>query len=158
VKYVNKSGVTISGGVAIVHEKFPIAKAAEIAGSAEDAAKRFRNGEKNAFTIFGLPISWKDEFIYVEEYTEKFVDLIRNYNMQKSILFKIMQYGEMAKEGNSYDYLWHTVYYLSRAMERCKKDSPIYDFCKELRDKEMIERRRFVLLAIAARWAELKLR
>lgn len=158
VKFINRPGVTISGGVAMVHPKYPIAKAAELAGNAEELAKGFNNGEKNAFTLFGIPISWKNEFIYVEEFKDKFVDMVKNYNLPKGLLFKIMQYGEMAKLDNQYDYIWHTVYYLSRAMERCGKESPIYAFCKELRDEQMIVPRKVVLLSVAARWAELLLR
>lgn len=41
VSYVNKEGGSLSGGVAIVGDKFPIAKSAELAGEAEDAAKSY---------------------------------------------------------------------------------------------------------------------
>lgn len=58
---VLKSELSISGGIAIVHSKFPIAKAAQIAADAEAKAKDYNNGKKNAFCLFGQAISWRDE-------------------------------------------------------------------------------------------------
>ena len=58
---VLKSDLSISGGIAIVHSKFPIAKAAQIAADAEAKAKDYNNGKKNAFCLFGQAISWRDE-------------------------------------------------------------------------------------------------
>jgi len=140
----SKEGISISGGVAIVKPKYPIAKAAEMAGEAEDAAKQ---GEKNAFHMFGKTISWnkqspyhaneKDffdhEYAYVEHYKDKFVKYITSYNkdygFSKSILHKIMLYAELAdmnkermSKGKSpnYSYMWHMSYYLTRFMEKYK--------------------------------------
>ena len=39
----SKDGITISGGMSIVNSKFPISKAAELAGNAEDSAKRYHS-------------------------------------------------------------------------------------------------------------------
>ena len=110
--------ISISGGIAIVNPKFPIAKAADMAGEAEEAAKR---GEKNAFTMFGRTVSWKTdkdehgqvkplytingqtikhEFDYVKYFKDRFVEYITRYNdnygFNRSILHKIMLYSELA--------------------------------------------------------------
>ncbi len=167
VEYVNTEGVSISGGVAIVHPKFPIAKAAEMAGDAEDAAKNYRDGEKDAFCMFGEVVSWKDEFEYVEQYKNEFVKYISNpYNMPRSILHKIMSYAAMHeryKKGESQNcqYIWHSAYYLTRFIDRLndKKDAEVITFCKKLRDQEMFGKDdNLRLLSIAARCAELTLR
>ena len=67
---------------------------------------------------------------------------------------------EKVKRGKREDmsYLWHTAYYLSRYMESHKKNQSVYDFCKNLRDKELLNIRKYELMAIAARWAELELK
>lgn len=165
-KFVGREDISISGGIAIVGDKFPIAKAAELAGEAEHNAKS--NSEaKNAFNMFGETIPWKDDFGYVERYKKEFVDLIKNENLSKGILHKIKTYALMIKdnkekekrgERKNMSYLWHTSYYLSRYMESHKKNQCVYDFCKNLRDKELLDTRKYELMAVAARWAELELK
>lgn len=135
--------ISISGGIAIVKPKYPIAKAAEIAGEAEEAAKL---GEKNAFNLFGKTISWNkdrtfavikekayDEYAFVEYYKNLFVNYISNYNkdygFSKSILHKIMLYSEIADmnvereakgQPKNYSYMWHISYFMTRFMDKFK--------------------------------------
>lgn len=165
-KFVGREDISISGGIAIVGDKFPIAKAAELAGDAEHNAKS--NSEaKNAFNMFGETISWKDEFGYVEKYKKEFVDLITHEKLSKGILHKIKTYSLMIEDNKekkargkreNMSYLWHTAYYLSRYMESHKKNQSVYDFCKNLRDRELLDTRKYELMAVAARWAELELK
>lgn len=166
-KFVGREDISISGGIAIVGDKFPIAKAAELAGEAEDRAKKDNGAKKNAFNLFGETISWKDDFGYVERYKKDFVDFINKENLSKGILHKIKTYALMIKdnkekeergEKKNMSYLWHTSYYLSRYMESHKKNQSVYDFCKNLRDKELLDTRKYELMAVAARWAELELK
>jgi CRISPR/Cas system-associated protein Cas10 (large subunit of type III CRISPR-Cas system) len=164
-------GISISGGIAIVKPKFPIAKAAELAGEAEEAAKSFKsaNGkEKNAFHMLGKTVSWDKEFAYVKSYQQQFVTLIDQFSLSKGILHKIMLYSSIAdmnklrrKQGKAedYSYIWHISYYLTRYMKRydCQE---VKDFCKTLKDKELTSKngRNLELIALAARWAELILK
>ena len=165
--------LSISGGVAIVNAKFPIAKAAEMAGEAEDAAKKYNNKQKNAFNMFGESISWENEFDYVKSYKEQFVTLINKANLSRGILHKIMTYEAIVKENQviaaqnekgdqkrkpDLSYLWHTTYYLTRFMGKEKDNKAVYLFCKDLRDKQLLSAEKFRLMALAARWAELELR
>lgn len=162
-------GITISGGVAIVDPKYPISKAAELAGEAENDAKRFRNGEKNSLCFLGRSISWKDEYEYVKSYQQQFVSLIQNYGLSKSILHKLMLYSSIAdqnrirkREGRPEDfsYIWHISYYLTRFINRYSSNNEVCAFCRNLRDKELDYRnsRQLELVALAARWAELILK
>ena len=162
-----KEGISISGGMAIVNPKYPIAKAAEMAGNAEEAAKHFRGGEKNAFHFLGKTVSWKDEFAFVKSYKQKFVSLINNHELSRSILHKLMLYSSIAdtnkilrREGKAEDfsYVWHVSYFLTRYKERYKDYDDVRRFCCELRDKELKDGRKLELIALAARWAELELR
>ena len=165
-------GISISGGIAIVQPKFPIAKAAELAGDAEDAAKQFQSDsgeEKNAFCMLGKTISWNQEFDNVKSFKQQFVSLIKDYDLSKGILHKLMLYSSIAdrnnlrrKEGKTedYSYIWHISYYLTRFMKRYESNQAVCDFCRSLRDKEIDYRngRKLELIALAARWAELELR
>jgi len=162
-------GISISGGIAVVQPKFPIAKAAELAGEAEDAAKHFRDGEKNAFCMLGKTVSWNQEFGYVKSFKQQFVTLITQYDLSKGILHKLMLYSSIAdrnkllrKEGKAenFSYIWHISYYLTRFMKRYESNTAVCDFCRSLRDKEIDYRngRKLELIALAARWAELELR
>ena len=159
-------GISISGGIAVVQPKFPIAKAAELAGEAEDAAKHFHEGEKNAFCMLGKTVSWNQEFDYVKSFKQQFVSLIKDFDLSKGILHKLMLYSSIAdrnklrrKEGKAEDfsYIWHISYYLTRFMKRYEANPAVCDFCRSLRDREINYRdgRKLELIALAARWAEL---
>ena len=165
--FVGRNDISISGGIAIVGENYPIAKAAELAGDAEDKAKKDNGAKKNSFNMFGETISWHKEFDYIVKYKEEFVKLINTENLSKGILHKIKTYAQMIKdnvrrkaEGKKEDmsYVWHTAYYLTRYMERHKSNQSITDFCKELRNKQLLVPRNYELMAVAARWAELELK
>jgi CRISPR-associated protein Csm1 len=155
-KFVGRDDISISGGIVIVGDKYPIAKAAELAGDAESAAKKFNNGEKDAFNLFGESISWKNEYQYVFDWKKKLVEKCRApYNMPRSILHKIIRFADMKKR-NEIKYVWHTVYYLKRFSER--SNEKIKPFCEELKITMLCNSRNYDLIAIAARWAELELR
>lgn len=164
-----KDGLSISGGVAIVNSKYPIAKAAELAGRAEDAAKQFNNGKKNAFCFLGKTVSWDKEYDYVKSYQQQFISLISEYGLSKSILYKLMLYSSIADQNKvrredgkaeDFSYIWHVSYYLTRYMKRYEKREEVCQFCKQLRDRDINYRngRQLELIALAARWAELLLK
>ena len=181
-KRFSREGITISGGIAVVKPKFPIAKAAEMAGEAEDAAKQYR-AEKNAFHLFGKTVTWDSEFEYVERYKNLFTRYIslydKSYGFSKSILHKIMLYAEIAdinkmhrQQGKplNYSYMWHMSYYLTRFMEKWKAydrerneekrrvKQELYEFCMNLRDEQLTKPRNLEMMAVAARWAELTIK
>lgn len=171
--------IHISGGMVIVNDKFPISKAAELSGEAESKAKKnkYKNEkgeelEKNSFTFFNEAVHW-EEFEVIKKHKEELLSLINiNNGMPKSILHQIMYYYELSqqdaqekKKGNEYKYLWHSVYYLTRFMERYKdkkdkeeSDKRIIQFCENLRDKEIRQIDKLKLWAIASRWTELLLK
>lgn len=152
-RFTGREDLSISGGVAIVGDKFPIAKAAALAGEAEDRAKRFRGNEKNAITIFGESISWNKEYDYVKQNKDMFVSLVNKEKMPKSILQRIMILNRKRKKADP-SYLWHTVYYLKRFSEN--KNQSIISFCNKAGKDICTNPRHYELFAVAARWAELE--
>ena len=162
--------IHISGGIAIVKSTFPIAKAADLAGEAEEYAKQYDGekygyGKKNAFHMLGKTISWR-EFDDVKGYKDQFVTLITKHSLSKSILHQIMLYSSISdknkilKDGEpkNYSYIWHLSYYLTRYAKRYENSMEICKFCYNLRDNELKNERKLELIALAARWAELLLK
>lgn len=154
-KFIGRDDISISAGIAIVGEKFPIAKAAQLAEIAEKNAKNFSNGKKNAICLFGETISWKDEFDFVKSLKDEFLDLIKNHQMPKAILHKVMLFNEMQKR-KDVKYIWHTAYYLKRFSDG-KKDE-VKKFCSKLQIQFVNNKRNYDLIALAARWTEYEIK
>ena len=144
---------TLSAGLIIVSGKFPIAKAAELAGEAEDIAKAYNNKEKNAFCFLGRAVSWNKEFEEVKQQKAHFVKLIDN-GMPRSILHRMMQFYDMQQRGEM-RYLWNAAYYLKRFCERNKDIKGVKELCSDLK-KEIPNSQELANIALAARWAELE--
>ncbi|MGM0648497.1 MAG: type III-A CRISPR-associated protein Cas10/Csm1 [Bacteroidota bacterium] len=169
-EFTHRSDIGISGGIAFVHEKFPIAKAAEMAGEAESASKAWKN--KNAMTFFGETISWDEEFKKVRDLKETLVKYINRKEkpLSKSILHKLILYNEVKdkhlKNPNQkpdYSFVWHTAYYLKRYVEKYDRNSEVYRFIMDELQENLFqssknEYRYYELAALAARWAEMELK
>ncbi|MDY4148540.1 MAG: hypothetical protein SOY26_02170 [Paludibacteraceae bacterium] len=153
-------GLTISGGLVVVGAKFPIAKAAEMAGDAEDEAKKYiYNGKpKNAICFLGECVSWNQEFDEVKQLKDEFVQhLSAPINpLPSSLLQQVLKYADMARQGNM-QYLWHAVYHIARLKGRQNGNHDAF------LDKLCITiipslRQKHTIVALATRWAELELR
>jgi CRISPR-associated protein Csm1 len=155
-KFVGRDDISISGGIAIVGNKYPLAKAAELAGDAEKKAKKIDTGEKNALNLFGENVSWKSEFDFVKQWKSEFVLKCGMESVPRSILHKLMIFVDMKKRGEI-RYAWHTIYYLQRFSER-GNEKVIKPFCEKLKTTILGSPRNYDLIAVAARWAELELR
>ncbi len=153
------SGVTISGGVAIVTDKYPIMKAGAMAGAAEHEAKSHslkeqdEEGrdkiifEKNSITLLGKPLHWDTEYRLVKSLKE---DLLKYLSKDKegklgiprSLLGKIrmhyylMNQFEMQKiKGLKANprWIWLATYDFSRFAGRLRSDQK--SFIKKLAKK-----------------------
>lgn len=174
-QFTHRPDIGISGGTSFVHEKFPIAKAAQMAGEAESASKD--RELKNAMTYFGETIGWDDEFETVKELKNKLVTYTTQTNkpLSKAILHKLILYNEIKdqhlknpKQKPDYSFIWHTSYYLKRYVEKYKpkenqEHKEIVDFVlnelqQNLFDSSKNAFRYYELAALAARWAEMELK
>lgn len=144
--------LTISGGIAIVTDKFPIIKAAAYADEAEKNAKRhhLQSGEsafeKNSICLFGKPLHWDTEFRLVAELKEELVRYISpnhngKYGLPMSMLNKIklhylmMRQYETKKNNHQRanpSWIWNIAYDFSRFKERQR--SEIQGFVKKIND------------------------
>jgi len=170
-----REDISISGGIALVRPKFPIAKAAELAGEAEEKAKtkiyETEKGpmEKNAITVFGVALSWEKEWPFVKDCKTDLVRWIGEEKiLSKGLLMKIFSWYEIAhppdgsKRKPAQDWKWQSAYSIARmanskeqlSQQALHKIKNLL-YCQQYDDYKNIS---FTTFIAACRWAELELR
>lgn len=156
--FVTGNHVTLSGGIAIEHKKYPLYQFADRSGSAEDAAKSI-DGNKNAITFLRKPMKWK-EFAEVCEWHEKFLDVLTGQNqLPRDILTRLSQIYSK-KELDGHRWAWRSLYYFHRLQERYKYDDQKV-FLRELKHElnhQDSSQFREGLIHVIARWTALRIR
>ena len=162
-----RNDITLSGGVALIGAKYPIAKGAQEAGEAEEQSKQFiyQNSSpfptKNAITIFDVTLNWQSlERAY--EMKNEFMELLNNNLLTSSFLQMMMRYylrRNASKESKNLSYVWNAAYYLKRYATR-NKSGALNAMVDQLQ-KNIIEHVSqtsdyWDILAVASRWAELE--
>jgi CRISPR-associated protein Csm1 len=177
-------GLGLSGGVAVVGARFPIAKAAGLADEAEKRAKGHRWQatpttpvvEKDSFDLLGLPLNWQHEFPLVQQLKEELRMLLAS-GMPRSLLQRIQALHEQAAEarrtGQPERWRWLMAYDFARAAERLPRDqSAGREFLQKIQQAALTNRYDqyvlpvlplplpqhsfLTLLNLAARWAALE--
>lgn len=177
--------LTISGGLAIMPDKFPVMQGANLAGDKEKAAKDFSlNGQKlkNAVCFFDQTLNWDIEMPVVKEWKNKLKNWIEIEKLDNAILKKIDQHAESRKEWErekakdikhqikeklNPKWVWTMIYDMGRFANKIKN----VDVASEVKtmasdatigDFEFKQKKRAVpflyLLQTAARWVELERR
>jgi len=149
----------LSGGMAIVAPKYPIAKGAEKSEKAEKASKGYSlkkdipNIEqnacntKNAFAFLGyqklnvekkelkgthIPLNWKNEFVIVKELKDQLLNFVQD-SKKRSILMRIqaLEYQSklQKKEDSTESWKWLLAYDFSRFRDRFKGQA---DLCQQI--------------------------
>ena len=155
--FVTGDHVTLSGGIAIEHKKFPLYQFAARSGDAENAAKGFE--KKNAITFLQQPMEWK-EFADVREWHRKFMRVLIGQNpLPRDILTRLRQiYSE--NELKEYRWAWRSIYYFHRLQERYKYDDQT-DFLRKLKNElnhSNSTQFREDLIHVITRWTALRIR
>jgi CRISPR-associated protein Csm1 len=159
-------GIHLSGGVVLVTEKYPLAKAARDAEQAEKQAKSYiwwrgdKPQQKNVFSFLGQPLDWdtfeqavnmKDKLLEIEPGKRQSVvrKLLENYAHYAEVEEKRRKAGKdknLGKPQTLYGpWNWRILYTLKRNLKDQK------DFIETVSDPAKME-----WLGVAARWAELK--
>jgi CRISPR-associated protein Csm1 len=123
-----KDFLTLSGGMAMVTPKFPIAKAVELAGYAEDNAKK----RGNAFALLGEVVSWDKEFEFVESFSKKLEAWLADEDsgISASFIFKIYQFNRMKSEGEPH-WRWLSAWYFQQAEKANQRSQEIFKSLKK---------------------------
>lgn len=171
--------LTLSGGLAIVPGKFPIAKAALLAEDAEKQAKKY-NWEnntqtfklhKNALCLFDVPLNGDHELEIVLQLHSQLLGFVESKKLPRGILQKLINYKikaeDQAARNKNPSWRWFMAYDFGRAAEQDGKKAPeVKPFYKELQlaaitdkwNNEYIRGKHtfLELAAVAARWVELQ--
>ena len=150
--------VTISGGIFIEHQKFPLYQFAEKSGDAEHEAKGLKRDnscqEKDAISFLQKPMAWQD-FDKVSEWHQKFVKVVSTNSLPRDILTRLSQiYSEKEQ------WAWRSLYYFHRMQERYKKPNQL-KFLRTLERALNDKSASFKLkefIRVVTRWAALQTR
>jgi CRISPR-associated protein Csm1 len=168
-EFIGRTDISISAGISIVRNKYPIAKAAEIAGEAEEVSKEYESKDskgvvvkkKNAITFLGETISWESEYDEVKSLKDEFLKYVEK-GLSKGVLHKLMEFAQIKNTTDDLKYKWHTAYYLKRQADSYKNNKDVREFLigeiNGLQKTLFLNDRSYDLTALAARWAELELR
>jgi CRISPR-associated protein Csm1 len=181
-RYTGRDDITVSAGIAIVGEKYPIRLAADEAGLAEEKSKDYtlpesQKPDKNAVTFFGQTISWEHEWDEVKALKETLFNLVKpEIGISKALLHQLMRWKLTLDENrngkHNLSYKWNTAYYLKRYRSRLKPEQrEAENTLKKLEEALFTGQgmfatspvkhgsdRYYELAALAARWAEMELK
>ena len=169
--------LTISGGVAVVDEKFPVLKASQMAGEAESSAKEHEIEEssakpKNAISVLGMTLNWDTEFFWVKNLKNRIKEFIESGDIPRSFISKFYSHFATAKIENhaitQLSIFWLMAYDFSRLANSVRKEKVearnfIHDvknwvFTNKHPELHTTQYHLFELINLAIRWAELELR
>ena len=154
--FVTGCHITLSGGIAIEHKKYPLYQFASRSGSAEDTAKGL--DKKNAITFLQKPMKWK-EFAEVSEWHQKFFGALTGQDPLPRDMLTRLSHIYSKKELKGHQWAWRSLYYFHRLQERYKYDAQ-KAFLRELKhelnhptDLKLTE-----FIHVITRWTALRIR
>lgn len=125
--FVGGGHVTLSGGIAIEHKKYPLYQLAADAGDALD--NQAKQKEKDALSFLQKRMSWA-QFNRVDEWHEQLLDAVRGEKPLPSSfltrLSEIYHLYESDKE-NQRKWAWRLIYHLSRAKQMYRNHTDLID-------------------------------
>ncbi len=142
-----RDDLTLCAGITLATPKFPIAKAVEMAGDAEDEAKGFNlpdflTGkkpfpelrEKNSFCLLGEVVSWEAEYTFVDYFAKKIMLWSNDENREStgisaSVLNRIIQFRQIQKDKKP-NWRWLSSWYFQQAERDNKKSQAIFYLMK----------------------------
>ncbi|MFN4147849.1 MAG: type III-A CRISPR-associated protein Cas10/Csm1, partial [Runella sp.] len=172
-QFTGRNDITLSAGIELIKPKFPIAKAADLAGEAEDKAKKhkYQGQEKNALCLFDIPINWEAEFPQVKDWKNKLVNWIEEGYVTKGLLQQLFSYYDIHKQNvigekksknftPDLSWKWQGAYNLARRLKTSqdKKKDALMEIQLLLFTELNPSNFRFEAFAVAMRWAELSIR
>ena len=159
--FVTGDHVTLSGGIAIEHKKFPLYQFAAQSGEAEQKAKQLhllspdgKMKKKDAITFLRKPMAWVD-FEEVHNWHQQFLKAMRTDSnpLPHGFLTRLIQIYS-AEELAGHRWAWRSLYYFSRLQERYK---PQTLFLRKLQH-ELNHKKLRDFIHIVTRWTALRIR
>jgi len=172
-RFTGRPDITLSAGIELVSQKFPIAKAADLAGVAEKSSKdHFWNSHtKNSLTLLGIAVNWDYEYPRVVEIKDKLISWLNSGLITKGLLMQLQNYyiklkaknraspGEGENPQEDLSWKWQAAYNLARrrGATKDKEKQAALDELKAILFTEIYDNKlRFEAFALACKWAELE--
>jgi CRISPR-associated protein Csm1 len=121
----SNQSITLSTGISLIHYRFPIYKAAKMAGKALENSKELG---KDRITAFGTDFQWDTEFSRVMNLKEKIENVLVKKKVSRALLYRISEiFGdfrqfrkEMEKGNLATHRVWRLFYIISRSAKKHK--------------------------------------
>ncbi|MDE0043407.1 MAG: type III-A CRISPR-associated protein Cas10/Csm1 [Candidatus Poribacteria bacterium] len=156
--FVGGEHITLSGGIAIEHKKYPLYQLAEDAGKAVDTAKE---KEKNALSFLQKRMTWK-EFSRVDEWYKRLCDAVSGGKpLPNSFLtrFGEIYYLYVSDTESQRKWAWRLIYHLGRAKQMNRDHRALIDdLRRELIVNHSEAGKLLQFLHVIARWTTLRTR
>ena len=158
--FVGGEHVTLSGGIAVEHKKYPLYQLANDAGNALDNAKALRK-EKDVLSFLQKPMTW-EEFSRVDEWHKRLFTAVSGEKPLSSSfltrLSEIFHLYESDKESQR-KWAWRLIYHLSRAKQMYRNHADLIDDLRqELVRNHSEEGELLQFLRVIVRWTTLRTR
>ena len=154
--------VTLSGGMEMFQQKYPLYLAADEAGDAEGKAKDIDG--KDAFCMLNTPVKWK-EFAECQQRAYRLADLVESRHTPRSLIqtLLMLQVEQKTNLKNSKHkhkpwygrWMWLAAYQLTRVLKRIQKsDVQAIGEVETLREAFTDPNTDLAQIALSARWAQ----
>ena len=122
----NKS-ITLSMGVSLIYHRFPVYKAANMAGKALNTSKE---KGKNRITVFDIDFQWDTEFSRVKNLKEKIEKTLVKKKVSRALLYRVSevfadfaQFKKGVERGNMATHRIWKLFYIISKFARTHKDA-----------------------------------
>ena len=159
--FVGGEHVTLSGGIAIEHKKYPLYQLADDAGDAlDDGAKRLRT-QKDALSFLQKPMGWED-FNRVDGWHGRLFEAVSGEKpLPSSFLTRLSEIHnlyESDKEGQR-KWAWRLIYHLGRAKQMYRNHTDLIDDLRRGLVRNHSEKGELLqFLHVIVRWTTLRTR
>ena len=154
--FVTGDHVTLSGGIAIEHKKYPLYQFAAASEAAEKDAKDLSC--KDAITFLREPMKWA-EFDLLRDWHDAFMTAVGTDTAQlpSGFLTRLSQLYS-AEELKGHRWAWRSLYYFHRLKARYKAQETFLDALKSALNHPETEFELQKFIHIITRWTALRLR
>ena len=159
--FVGGGHVTLSGGIAIEHKKYPLYQLASDAGDAlDDGAKRLRT-EKDALSFLQKPMAWED-FNRVDGWHKRLLKAVSGEKpLPSSFLTRLSEIYNLYESDKEEQrkWAWRLIYHLGRAKQMYRSHTDLIDDLRRglvINHSEKGELLQF--LRVIVRWTTLQTR
>lgn len=159
--FVGGEHVTLSGGIAVEHKKYPLYQLADDAGNALDSGAKALRSEKDALSFLQKPMAW-EEFDRVDGWHQRLLEAVSGEKpLPSGFLTRLSELHHLYENGKAGQrkWAWRLVYHLGRAKQMYRGHTDLIDALRQglvVNHSEKGELLEF--LRVIVRWTTLRTR